>query len=488
MSLRRILIVHPEPATLGLLASMLRSLGHTIDEVSDERQAVRKLDRDEADVVLIGVDPADEDAMELLAYARRKHPRVASILLFSVASPERTREALRLGASTVLRCPLPATELRAAVTQALNAQVQAAPKAAPAEPVPTPRPAPMPALRAAEPAMPGPAETSEMIGTDPELRHAVEMAAAIAPNPTPALIVGERGTGKAMLARTIHRKSGRRDHAFVEVDCGSMGEPMMARELFGHAVGVPGDSPVVRPGALALADGGTLYLDDVEELSHDLQRQLVRFLRDGEFEPVGSSRPQHADVRLIFGGRRDLAAAVEGGTFRADLYDRIGVVRLKMPALRRRGGDIDRLAGHFLARAAREYGRAVTGFSAEAIEMLRRHDWPGNARELDEVVRRAAILAKGATITAADLAPGIAPTPAPANRGEKAPPRPHLSTSIRPLKEALEEPEKRIIIQALRALNWNRQETARVLDINRTTLYKKMKKYGLLMDQPAWAN
>ena len=194
-------------------------------------------------------------------------------------------------------------------------------------------------------------------------------------------------------------------------------------------------------------------------------------------------------ARLVLSTSEPLAALVEQGGFRQDLYHRISPICLMVPPLRHRGTDVELLAEHFRAQFTQQFGRNVVGFSRDALDVLVRHDWPGNVRELQGVIQRAVALCNAPRITAAHLTPIITP-----HRGGRGPgsfsstSRPHLEAGVRPLKEALEEPEKRIIIQALQALNWNRQETARVLDINRTTLYKKMKKYGLLVDEPMWVN
>ncbi len=207
-------------------------------------------------------------------------------------------------------------------------------------------------------------------------------------------------------------------------------------------------------------------------------------LNDGEFEPLGSPISIPIDVRFVFSTRENLPALVEQGKFLRELYDRINAVCLKLPPLRQRGQDIILLAEHFRDRFAGQFAKPAIGFSPDALELLCRHEWPGNVRELESVIQRGVALSLGPKVTSANLAVGLAPGRS--NRPAAYPSRPlahhHPSLSLRPLKEALEEPEKQIIVQALRALNWNRQETARVLDINRTTLYKKMKKYGLLME------
>jgi two-component system response regulator HydG len=489
MSHARLLILHPDPTKQELLRSMLFAMGDRIEEADNDRAAVRALEKAEFDLVLAYVDPADPDALELLTYIRRKHPKTAVILLFAAPHPERTREALHRGAVAVLRFPLPANELRATVAQAIEPlPARPGPRSgngpAPAEPAtrtnglalaPVPQ-YPGPEAPAGEP------DLEPMLGDDPSLRQVIELAGAIAPAKTPVLLTGERGTGKSLLARTIHGRSTRRGGPLVEVVCDGQREGLLERELFGQATGdFPGST---RPGKLAQADGGTLILSEVGALTPELQFKLLRVLEQGQFEPVGSTQTVRVDVRFILTTSEDLAELVAQGRFRQDLFYRIGVVGLKLPPLRQRPADILTLAEHFRARFAHASGQEAAGFTAEAIELLRRHPWPGNVRELEQAIERGVVLCRGGRIAPTHLALGTEP-PRPVRAGYA--PRPHVGVSIRPLKEALEGPEKQIILQALEALNWNRQETARMLDINRTTLYKKMKKYGLLLSEPAWS-
>lgn len=487
MSNARLLIVHSEPSALALLRSMLYTAGMRIDEAASDREAVRMLDRAQVDLVVAVVDPTDPDALELLGYIRRKHPHIPLVLLFTAPSPDRAREAMQRGVSSVLRFPVPANELRAAVAQALERSPGALCTAAPvAGPIGKPLAANGKSATNGATPVDRAAEGEILQGQDPVLLQTLELASAVAPMRTPVLILGERGTGRSTLARILHQRSPRRAAPFLELPCGTLKEAHLERELFGQAMGGFGDRVAIQPGRLAQAHGGTLFLDEVAALSPDLQFKLHRLLQEMAFEPVNSTQTVRVDVRLIVSSSEDLPLLVAQGRFRQDLYDRISAVTLKLPPLRQRGSDIDLLAHHFRAWFARENGKEVTGFAPEALTLLTEHTWPGNVRELRNAVERGVIVCRGPKITPAHLALSSNEPRIDRSRPVLAP-RPHIGlVGIRPLKEALEEPEKQIILQALEALSWNRQETARVLDINRTTLYKKMKKYGLLVNEPAW--
>jgi two-component system, NtrC family, response regulator HydG len=494
----RLLIVHPEPSTLALLSSMLMSMGHEIDEAANDRMAVRLMERGGVDLMIAGVDPSDIEALELLAYMRRKHRQIPVILMFPDSNPERTKEALRLGALAVLKFPVPATELRAAVTQALGPIVAAQASAAAAAQLKSPTQSPD-AHQAVNhshnhtPAL-APHHRSELlakdwgiVGNDPSLRQAIELAASIAPMRSPVLIVGEPGTGKSLLAQTLHSMGSRVDKPFVNFDCTARGEAWPEHDPMGPLSGSSnGTTDPEWRSKLAQAQEGTLFLNEVSALPDDLRLQLLRVLQDREFESMNSNHNGQPDVRFLMSTSENLVGLVEQGKFRQDLYHRISVICLKLPPLRHRGTDIEQLAEYFRARFAQEFSKNVVGFTRDALDCLNKHDWPGNVRELEGVIQRGVVLCQGSRITSGHLSPSLGNSRV--LRPSSSTSRPQLPLSIRPLKEALEEPEKRIIIQALQALNWNRQETARVLDINRTTLYKKMKKYGLLVDGPIWVN
>ncbi|MHC5537615.1 sigma-54-dependent transcriptional regulator [Singulisphaera rosea] len=483
MSKPRLLIVHPEPSALALLTSMLTSMGHDIEEAPNDRAAVRAMERGGVDLMVLGADPTDFEGLEVLAYMRRKHRSVPVILLFPGSFPERTKEALRMGAMIVLKYPVPATELRAAVIQALaptfgpldNAILTAiTPSTNGITPTTAVSRTAMPQSRPEQPT-----RDRGFVGNDPSLRQVIELATSIAPLRLPILIMGESGTGKSLLAKLLHSVAARGTPPFILLDCRPRGDDPSGDDDRNHLNSLPA---IDWPRKFAEAEGGTLLLDEVSNLSDELEQGLYRFLQD---RGVGAQVPGRApspDVRLVMTTSENLMALVEQGAFRQDLYHRIGAISLVLPPLRHRVGDIDLLAESFRVKFSLEQNKNVVGFTRDALEALNKHDWPGNVRELEELIQAAVGLCQGSRITSGHISTSMSQPAAP--RIAKARP----ATSIRPLKESLEEPEKKYIIQALQSLNWNRQETARVLDINRTTLYKKMKKYGLLVDGPIWIN
>ena len=522
----RILILYPDPAGLALLTSMLKSLGHVIEEATTDRAAVRSMERNDIDLVLAGVDPLDAEALELLMYVRRKHREVPVILLFPRLHPERAKEALRLGAMAVLKYPVPAAELRAAVLQALErcetrhtepttsaAAIVATTTKSPAALVPSIDLSPV----SARPAPPGPGPSNSkpgaavpfaasvappssipphrvdqlareigLVGNDPSWRQVIDLAVTIAATRSSVLITGEPGTGKSLLAQLIHSLGLAADRPIVTVLGSTVAEEHSMQEPQETVPDSGTNHSLDWSSKMAQASGGTLFLHEVAALPLELQLHLLRELQFRDYEARSGHVAQSSEARLIMSTSENLTSLIDQGRFRQELYHRISVISFMLPPLRHRGTDVELLAESFRSHYAREFHKQVAGFTRDALEVLQKHDWPGNVRELAAAVQRAVALCNGPRITSNHLAP-ILNHNRQTRGGGGATPRPHLKMGVRPLKEALEEPEKRIIIQALQAFNWNRQETARVLDINRTTLYKKMKKYNLI-DETVWVN
>ncbi len=461
----RVLVVDDDAIVAGSIAEFLRLEGHDATHAIGGEQAWGMLRDDTAhrigavitDAAMPGVDGG-----ELLRRIRADRPDVAVVMLTGFGTIESAVDALRLGAVDYLTKPVVDQELRLAVERALQHRALIAENAR---------------LREQLDDRFG---LDSIIGSDPRMRAMYELIDSVAPARTTVLMSGESGTGKSLVAHAIHHRSTRRDGPYVELSCGSIPETLLESELFGHVKGAFTGAHADKPGRFLRADGGTLFLDEINSASPAMQLKLLRVLQERRFEPVGSTETIEVDARVILASNQPLEELVASGAFRQDLYYRINVVKIELPPLRERVTDIPLLAEHFLSKYAAEASKAVVAISPEAIDLLRRYDYPGNVRELENIVHRAVVLTAGQTITPADL-------PAPV-RGEGGPHALSVASAVvdpdepwepMPLDEALRGPERAIILRALRANDWSRQRTADQLGINRTTLYKKMKVLGI---------
>jgi formate hydrogenlyase transcriptional activator len=329
---------------------------------------------------------------------------------------------------------------------------------------------------------------TEIVGQSPALLAVLRAVEQVAPSDSTALIFGETGTGKELVARAIHDRSGRKARPLVKVNCGAISAGLVESELFGHVKGAFTGALAHRDGRFKVADGGTLFLDEVGELPLETQVKLLRVLQEQEFEPLGSSKTVKVDVRLIAATNRDLSAAVAEGKFRRDLYYRLNVFPIHVPPLRERAGDVPLLASFFLQRFAKKFGKPVKQVSEDALRRLAGYAWPGNIRELQNVIERAILLSPGDTLL---LAPDFAPAPAlvvPASAGRKnEPPAVAISSSAPPAKAgttngSLEEVERRHIESVLQQTNWmieGERGAARILNLHPSTLRSRMKNLGI---------
>ena len=310
----------------------------------------------------------------------------------------------------------------------------------------------------------------DIVSKNSGMRRILSILPDIAESESTVLIEGESGTGKELVARALHNLSRRRDGPLVCVNCGALPDSLLESELFGYRAGAFTDARRDKPGRFALAEGGSIFLDEIGDLSPALQAKLLRVLQERTYEPLGSISPVRADVRVIAATNRDLREMVREGGFRRDLYYRINVIRLVIPPLRERKEDIPLLVQHFIERFNRLNNRRIAQISPAALHILMDHDFPGNVRELENVIEHASVLCQGDVIEPRHLPDYLRPSPAPA-------PSPASARTLRDLEAAF-------IMNALRENRWNRAATARALGIHKTTLYRKMRRLGLKLEKP----
>jgi len=413
-------------------------------------------------VMLCDINLPQISGIEMLRTVTQDHRQTAVIMLTGYGTIESAVEALRIGAVDFLTKPVVDEELRLAMERALRQHE----------------------LQRENTTLRSRLESTfglgNLVGHDHRMQKIYETIRAVAPSRTTVLMTGESGVGKSMIANAIHQASTRSAKPYVELACGSIPETLLESELFGHVKGAFTGAHTDKAGKFLAADGGTLFLDEINSASPGMQLKLLRVLQERRFEPVGSNETIEVDVRVILASNQPLEELVASGQFRQDLYYRINVVKVEMPPLRERVGDIPSLAAHFLDAQSEELGRSFTGFTEEALDALRRYAYPGNVRELSNIVERAAVLSRGLTIGMGDLPVHVAEGEEPQGlrlRTDHAE-QPGEWTPMT-LADALIEPERAFILAALEANDWNRQKTAEILGINRTTLYKKMKVLGI---------
>jgi DNA-binding NtrC family response regulator len=462
----RILVADPDPHAQQNLAALLSERGYEFGAANDVSAALEPVQDGQVDLILADLSLPGGGGMDLLQKVRSGHPETAVVLLSAFGSVQDAVKAMQLGAADFLGKPFAKEQVLLAVDRALE------------------KTALQRENQALKFALDDRLRLDNVVGSDPRMQAIFKTVQAVAGTRTTVLITGESGTGKTLLARALHQLSDRRGGPFVEVNCGALPESLLESELFGHVKGSFTGAVRDKVGKFEAAGGGTIFLDEIGTSTPAFQIKLLRVLQDRLIERVGDTKTVPVDVRIVLATNKDLEQAVSDGEFREDLYYRINVVSIEMPPLRARQLDIQPLAEHFLQRFTREHGRTALRFTDAAVAALVQAKWPGNVRQLENVIERAVVLSQGTAIDRSDLPASLA-VPASAALGqctEHGNYEPGGDAAVGPplpLKEALLAPERRIIEQALAFCEGNRERAAVVLGINRSTLFHKLKKLGI---------
>lgn len=482
--MKQILIVEDDLAFGTMLQTWLKKKGFDVEKVTNVGAAARWLTEGGADsvnLILSDLRLPDHDGLFLLTWMRKRNIAVPFIVMTHYAEVQNAVLAMKSGAADYIAKPVQPDIL----LQKINDALQAASAATPVSQAVSAASAPVSAAstsvsshsthtsasaastNAAASCTTANANASASVpkyleGRSEASRQLYDYVRLVAPTPMSVLILGASGTGKEYVARRIHELSARKDKPFFALDCGAIPKDVAASEFFGHKKGAFTGADADKRGAFEVANGGTLFLDEVGNLSYDVQVQLLRALQERRIRPVGGDRELKVDIRLVCATNENLEQAVAEGRFREDLYHRINEFTIYMPQLRERGNDIFLFADLFIRQANAELQRQVDGLDAAAAELLVQHSWPGNLRELNNVMKRAVLLARGRQITAAELQQAMGPV---------------RQNAVHTLYDEADERQR--IEEALRQTGGNKAKAARLLGIDRKTIYNKMEKWGM---------
>jgi len=462
MERNRILVVDDDPLIRGSLYEMLRGRRYDVEMAADGSEAMDHLKRRPFQLVITDWKMPQVDGMSLLDHIRSRYPDVSVVIITGFGNISSAVEAIHDGAFDYLTKPIQPAELEDTIERALSQY--------------TP-----PVDSLADP-------FAGVIGEDPSMQKLFAMIRTVATSPATVLLEGESGTGKRLIAQALHRADPkRRQKPFVEISCGALPETLLESELFGHVRGAFTGAIRDKQGRFEVAEGGTILLDEIDAFTPALQVKLLRVIQERLFERVGDTRTMRADVRIIAATNQRLADLVKQGKFREDLYYRLNVIAMRLPSLRERKTDVPRLIDYFVQRNSRAMGKTVTGVDEGAMQILLSYQWPGNIRELENVIERAVILSKHAKLGFEDLPEELrfhsdATSMAVDDREEEAAGTASAETSPGnkvALKDALKMPERDIILKVLAEVRWNRSEAAKRLGIHRSTLYHKIRQLGI---------
>jgi len=438
----RILIVDDETVVRNSLGKWFTSEGYAAQPVASAREALETIQQKEFDIALLDIKMPGMDGMELQARLKEADPDLAVIIMTGYASVETAVQALKRGAYDYITKPVDPDELSHLVANALEHQRTRREVVRLREDL--------------QEVAPG----NELIGKSPAMKKVQELIQMVASTEATVLLTGESGTGKEVVARAIHGAGTRRYMPMVTIHCGALTETLLESELFGHEKGAFTGAQYRKKGKFEVADGGTVFLDEISDISLKTQTDLLRVLQEHEIVRVGGNQPIKVDFRCIAATNKNLDALVKAGSFRPDLYYRLHVFSIDLPPLRDRREDIPLLVSHFLTKFCLATSRPAPQISKEALDLLTQHEWPGNVRELENAIERALVVCRGPEIRASDFSFQFEGQPTAAGR-------------------TLDDVERAHIERILRETQHNMSRAARILDIDRTTLYNKLRRYGM---------
>ncbi|HEY2945508.1 MAG TPA: sigma-54 dependent transcriptional regulator [Vicinamibacteria bacterium] len=446
----RIVVIDDEVNAASALETLLREDGYEVASAHEAAGGLALLEKMEADLVLTDLRMPGMDGLELLGRIKEMRPDTMVIFMTAYGTVKTAVRAMKTGAEDYLAKPIDMEELEVILERALSKKglLQEA--------------------KLLRERVGRKYHFENLVGESPEMLHVFKIVKQVAASASSVLLLGESGTGKELVAQALHQNSPRRDKPFVKVACAALPETLLESELFGHEKGAFTGALYTRAGRFEMADGGTLFLDEIGDISPTVQVKLLRFLEQREFERVGGNRTFKVDVRIVVATHRDLKKKLEEGTFREDLYYRLNVIEIHIPALRERTGDIPVLAQHFLSKYAEANGKDVRGLSDEALALLLRHPWPGNVRELENAIERAVVLSDTAVLTPAHF---------PTLRGAEVAPGGPRSNGVAIPGSTLPEIEKEAILRTLEAVAGSTSRAAALLGISPRKIQYKLKEY-----------
>ena len=448
-----VLVVDDDPAHRTMLRTLLTGWGYGIAEADDGSTAIEKVHEQAFDLILMDIRMIKVSGLEALNEIKVFNPAIPVIIMTAYSSVETAVEALKSGAYDYLTKPLDFDELRLAMERAMDHRQLREEN------------------RLLRESLGNHFDRQNIIGRSPSMVKLLETVAQVAPSEATVLITGESGTGKEMIAGAIHFNSPRREGPFVKLNCAAITETLLESELFGQEKGAFTGAHKRKEGRFRQAHGGSIFLDEISEMSLGMQVKLLRVLQEREITRVGGEEVINVDVRLIAATNKDLLKEIQAGRFREDLFYRLNVVTLNMPPLRERREDVPLLAKHFLVMFAEKNRKTIKGFTPQAMDLLIRYEWPGNVRELMNAVERAVVLANSEYLDEKDLPLALKDE---TTEGKARP------KQVIPGDLPLEEVEKVSILKTLELTGGNKSEAARRLGITRRTLHKKLKKYGVM--------